>query len=166
MKKVRVEAHGARAVAILVMGLRHTGRELALKALYRVDICGGASAQDLAAFFASFPSDERARRFAERLIEGVRRDQRDLDTYIAGALEHWSVKRLSRIDHNILRLAVWEMLNLDDVPIRVTIDEAIELAKTYGDQESGRFVNGVLDQIAGRLKLKQKGEDGTTAKSA
>jgi N utilization substance protein B len=148
------------------MGVRHIGRELALKALYRIDICGGASSEDLAVFFGSFPCDERARRFAERLIEGVRRDQRELDGYIADALEHWTVKRLSRIDHNIMRLAVWELLNLEDVPARVTMDEAIELAKTYGDQESGRFVNGVLDQIAERLKLKRKGEERTSAKSA
>lgn len=148
------------------MGVRHIGRELALKALYRIDICGGASSEDLAVFFGNFPCDERARRFAERLIEGVRRDQRELDGYIADALEHWTVKRLSRIDHNIMRLAVWELLNLEDVPARVTMDEAIELAKTYGDQESGRFVNGVLDQIAERLKLKRKGEERTSAKSA
>jgi N utilization substance protein B len=148
------------------MGVRHIGRELALKALYRIDICGGASKEDLAIFFSNFPCDGRARQFAERLIEGVRRDQRELDGHIAAALEHWSVKRLSRIDHNILRLAVWELLKLEDVPARVTIDEAIELAKTYGDQESGRFVNGVLDQIAERLNLKRKGEEPTSARSA
>lgn len=148
------------------MGVRHIGRELALKALYRIDICGGASGEDLAVFFSNFPCDERSRQFAERLIEGVRRNERELDSYIAGALEHWSVRRLSRIDHNILRLAVFELINLEDVPTRVTIDEAIELAKTYGDQESGRFVNGVLDQIAERLNLKRKGEDRTSHKSA
>jgi N utilization substance protein B len=69
------------------------------------------------------------------------------------------VKRLSRIDHNILRIAVFEMLHMGDIPTRVTIDEAIELAKTYGDEGSGRFVNGVLDHIAEVHKLKGKGED-------
>lgn len=147
------------------MGIRHMGRELALKALYRIDICGGATSDDLAALFSNFPVDDRVRRFATQLIEGVRRDERELDTYIAEALEHWSVKRLSRVDHNVLRLSVWELLNLGDVPARVTIDEAIELAKTYGEQESGRFVNGVLDHIAQRLNLKGKGEDRAAAKS-
>ena len=141
------------------------GRELALKALYRIDICGGASSDDLAAVFSAVPSDDRVRVFANTLIEGVRRDERDLDKSIADALEHWSVKRLSRVDHNILRIAVFELLHLDDVPARVTIDEAIELAKTYGDEGSGRFVNGVLDQIAERNQLKGKGEDRLPAKS-
>ena len=141
------------------------GRELALKALYRIDICGGASSDDLAAVFSAVPSDGRVRVFANTLIEGVRRDERDLDKSIADALEHWSVKRLSRVDHNILRIAVFELLHLDDVPARVTIDEAIELAKTFGDEGSGRFVNGVLDQIAERNQLKGKGEDRLPAKS-
>ena len=141
------------------------GRELALKALYRIDICGGASSDDLAAVFSAVPSDDRVRVFANTLIEGVRRDERDLDKSIADALEHWSVKRLSRVDHNILRIAVFELLHLDDVPARVTIDEAIELAKTFGDEGSGRFVNGVLDQIAERNQLKGKGEDRLPAKS-
>lgn len=141
------------------MGLRHLGRELALKALYQMDIRGGASSEDLALFFDAFPTDDRARRFALKLVEGVRHEQATLDECLSDALEHWSVGRLSRVDHNILRLAVYELLRMDDIPARVTIDEAIELAKTYGDQESGRFVNGVLDHVAGQRKLKDKGED-------
>jgi N utilization substance protein B len=146
------------------MGSRHIGRELALKALYRIDICGGASSDDLAALFETAPTDSQTRVFANALIEGVRKDERDLDKQIADALENWSVKRLSRVDHNILRIAVFELMHLDDIPARVTIDEAIELAKTYGDEGSGRFVNGVLDHIAEVNKLKGKGEDRPPAK--
>lgn len=141
------------------MGLRHAGRELALKALYQIDIRGGASNDDLRLFFDSFPADERARTFALALVEGVRREQTAIDKKLADALEHWSIGRLSRIDHNILRLAAYELLWLEDIPARVTMDEAIELAKAYGDQESGRFVNGVLDEVAARLDLKGKGEE-------
>jgi transcription antitermination protein NusB len=147
------------------MGPRHQGRELALKALYRIDICGGASSDDLTALFESFPAEESARRFAVQLMEGVRREQSTLDKHLADALEHWSVKRLSRVDHNIMRIALYELLRMEDIPARVTIDEAIELAKCYGDIQSGRFVNGVLDEIAGRLGLKNKGEDLTVSKS-
>jgi transcription antitermination protein NusB len=146
------------------MGLRHLGRELALKALYQIDIRGGSSNEDLIAFFDAFPADDRARRFALELVEGVRLEQAALDECLAGALEHWSIGRLSRIDHNILRLATYELMRMEDIPARVTIDEAIELAKAYGDQESGRFVNGVLDQIAQRLNLKDKGEERNLAK--
>jgi transcription antitermination protein NusB len=147
------------------MGPRHQGRELALKALYRIDICGGASNDDLTALFESFPAEESARRFAVQLVEGVRREQPALDKHLADALEHWSVKRLSRVDHNVMRIALYELLKMDDIPTRVTIDEAIELAKCYGDVESGRFVNGVLDEVAGRLGLKQKGEETTLSKA-
>ncbi|HJU29282.1 MAG TPA: transcription antitermination factor NusB [Candidatus Binataceae bacterium] len=146
------------------MGLRHTGRELALKALYQMDIRGGASSEDMALFFEAFPADDRSRVFALRLLDGVRREEREIDRQIADALENWSIGRLSRIDHNILRLAVFELTRINDIPARVTIDEAIELAKAYGDQESGRFVNGVLDQIAGRLNLKGKGDERGPAK--
>jgi N utilization substance protein B len=145
------------------MGLRHTGRELALKALYEIDIRGEVSNEDLALFFESF-AIEGTDAFALRLVDGVRRERELIDSILAEALEHWSVGRLSRVDHSILRIAVYELLRMPDIPARVTIDEAIELAKDYGDQNSGRFVNGVLDQVAGRLKLKDKGEERTQAK--
>ena len=141
------------------MGLRHAGRELALKALYQIDLRGESSNEDLALFFEAFPSDDRIRLFALQLVDGVRRDTALLDKHLAAALEHWSIGRLSRVDHNILRLALYELIRMNDIPARVTIDEAIELAKTYGDNESGRFVNGVLDELAERLKLKDKGEE-------
>jgi N utilization substance protein B len=147
------------------MGIRHQGRELALQALYRIDICGGTSNEDLSAFFENFPSDPTARRFAMKLVDGVATERPSLDKMIADALEHWSISRLSRVDHNILRMALFELLRVEDVPARVSIDEAIELAKCYGDQDSGRFVNGVLDEIAGRLNLKSKGESQDASKA-
>src|ERR1700682_6678348 len=147
------------------MGLRHLGRELALKAVFRNTISGGARSDVLAVLFESFAAEESARKFAVALMEGVRKEQVTLDKHLADALEHWSVKRLSRVDHNIMRIALYELLRMEDIPARVTIDEAIELAKWYGDIQSGRFVNGVLDEIAGRLGLKQKGEDSNASKS-
>lgn len=140
------------------------GRELALKALYQIDIRGEVSNEDLALFFESF-ARERADVFVLRLVDGALRERELIDKILADALEHWSVARLSRVDHNILRLAVYELLRMHDVPARVTIDEAIELAKTYGDENSSRFVNGVLDQVADQLKLKGKGEQRSHAKT-
>ena len=146
------------------MGTRHLGRELALKALYQMDIRADASNEDLVLLFETSTASDEVRRFATRLVEGVRGEQIALDRQVAAALEHWSIGRLSRVDHNILRMALYELMRVEDVPARVTIDEAIELAKTYGDQDSGRFVNGVLDQLAGRLNLKAKGEESNPAK--
>jgi len=141
------------------MGLRHLGRELALKALYQIDIRGGSSREELALLFDGFQADDRARKFAVELVEGVERERTALDRQVADALEHWTIGRLSRVDHNILRIGLYELLWMNEIPARVTIDEGIELAKAYGDQNSGRFVNGVLDELAGRLGLKQKGEE-------
>ena len=147
------------------MGIRHQGRELALQALYRMDICGGASNEDLVTLFENLKPDDSVRRFAIKLIDGVAGEIPSLDKLISNALQHWSIGRLSRVDHNILRLAIFELQHMDDIPARVTIDEAIELAKAYGDQDSGRFVNGVLDEIAGRLDLKRKGEPSDASKA-
>ena len=141
------------------MGIRHFVRELALKALYQIDIRGGSSREELALLFETFKADDRARKFAVELVEGVSGERDALDRHIAAALEHWSVGRLSRVDHNVLRIAAYELLSIPEIPARVTIDEAIELAKAYGDRDSGRFVNGVLDQLAENLGLKSKGEE-------
>ena len=146
------------------MGTRHLGRELALKALYQMDIRADASNEDLVLLFETFTTSDEVRRFATQLVEGVRGERNALDRQVAAALEHWSIGRLSRVDHNILRMALYELMRIEDVPARVTIDEAIELAKVYGDQDSGRFINGVLDQLAGRLNLKAKGEESNPAK--
>src|SRR5689334_4622500 len=115
------------------MGLRHKGRELALKALYQVDTRGEVSNEDLALFFDSF-AGQHSDAFALRLVDGGWRERELIDRILAETLEHWSIARLSRVDHNILRIAIYELLRINDVPARVTIDEAIELAKTYGDQ--------------------------------
>ena len=148
------------------MGTRHAGRELALKALYQIDIRAEVSNDDLSVFFSAFPADDEVRTFALRLVDGVLRERTTLDNQLTSVLEHWSIGRLSRVDHNILRLALYELTRMDDIPTRVTIDEAIELAKEYGDSESGAFVNGVLDQLATRLGLKEKGEETNPGKRA
>ena len=140
------------------MGLRHAGRELALQALYQIEIRGEVSNEDLALFFESF-AGERANPFALHLVDGAWRERTLIDRLLAESLENWSIGRLLLVDHIILRIAVFELLRMQDIPTRVTIDEAIELAKTYGDQNSSRFVNGVLDQVAARLNLKAKGEE-------
>ncbi len=142
------------------MGIRHLGREIALKALYQLDVSGNVDpGQALALFFSNFPADPRACEFARVLIRGTLAERDNLDRYIEQVLENWSVYRLSRIDHNILRMALYELLYMSDIPARVTIDEAIELAKRYGDTDSGPFVNGVLDRLATVLGLKHKGEE-------
>lgn len=124
-----------------------------------MDIVGDRSTANLRSLLESMPADPRSRKFAAELAQGVSADLEQLDELLAKVITNWSIKRLSRIDHNILRLAAWELLHLEDVPARVTMDEAIELAKRYGDQNSGQFVNGVLDMLAQRVGLKHKGDE-------
>ena len=140
------------------MGLRRSGRELALKVLYQMDIVGDHSLHHVPALLAFTPSDPRARQFAQELIKGVAAEMVDLDRLLSEVITNWSINRLSRIDHNILRIGAYELLRMEDIPTRATLDEAIELAKRYGDQGSSQFVNGVLDMVAQRLGLKHKGE--------
>ena len=147
------------------MGLRHLGRELALQALYQIDLSGDPAHEHPAALSAHFPADERARAFAIELVEGVCRERPMLDKHLAEVIENWSIERLSRVDHNVLRIALYELLQQPAIPARVTMDEAIELAKRFGDRDSGRFVNGVLDRLAERLGVKSKGEERSAAKS-
>jgi N utilization substance protein B len=141
------------------MGLRHLGREIALKALYQMDVSGDASLESMAAFFENQPGDDRAQRFARQIVVGVCSERDALDERLAESIENWSIKRLSRIDHNILRMGLYELMRLNDIPAPVTIDEAIELAKRYGDRDSAPFINGVLDRIANQLGLLSKGCD-------
>jgi N utilization substance protein B len=88
----------------------------------------------------------------------VRRRREEVDGLIAGAVEHWRFERLSRVDLNVLRLAVYELTTPPALPPEIAINEAVEIARRFGTAESAAFVNGVLDQISARLGLKARGE--------
>jgi len=88
--------------------------------------------------------------FAERLVQGVLTHAETIDAIIRENAANWSLERMARTDRNILRMAIYELLHVDDVPGSVTINEAVELAKIYGDADSGRFVNGILGNVLRR----------------
>lgn len=135
-------------------GTRRRGRELALQALYQRDVTGGeggAAAGELWRHFDepdSAPAPDEARAFAAELVSGVLETRERLDALIGTAAENWRLERLSQIDRNILRIGAYELLYRPDVPPSVAIDEAIEIAKRFGSDDSATFVNGVLDQVA------------------
>jgi transcription antitermination protein NusB len=95
---------------------------------------------------------EEAREFAVRLVVGTERSFGEIDPIIAGVTEHWRPSRMAVVDRLVLRLAVYQMLHVSDVPPVVVIDESVELARRYGGGESSRFVNGILDAIRKRLE--------------
>jgi N utilization substance protein B len=131
------------------MGSRTKARECALQALYQLDTSGGEPRDVLRAIFAHFEdADTETAQFAEQLVRGVQSERGRIDELIQQSSAHWKLDRMARVDRNILRLAVYEIIRRADVPMRVTLNEAVELGKKFGSEESSAFVNGVLDKIA------------------
>lgn len=129
------------------MRKRSQGRELALQALYQFEIRGEGVVEDLQSFCKEYAKEADVYEFAVSLINGCLPVTKELDEKIASVAENWDIHRMAVIDRNILRLAVYELLYRDDIPPKVSINEAIDLAKRYSTENSGTFVNGVLDKI-------------------
>src|SRR6266545_5885718 len=127
------------------MGMRHQARERALQILFQHDIHGKAGVK-LDEFWKEFTATDEAKVFAEQLVKGVLEQKKDLDVLIGKYATNWTVSRMPIVDRNILRAGLFELLWMNDVPAKVTMDEAIELAKSFGDEEAYKFVNGVLDK--------------------
>jgi len=138
------------------MGMRRKGRELALQALYQLELSGDEPASALRTFWEHCDAPTEARRFGEDLVGGVLEEHVRIDELIAASSDNWRLGRLSHVDRNILRVATYELLCRRDVPVNVAIDEAIEIAKRFGSDESATFVNGVLDQIAMTIGAKER----------
>jgi N utilization substance protein B len=131
------------------MGARTRARECALQALYQLDTSGGDARDAVRGVLAHFEeADTDTEQFADELVRGVQSEKVQIDDLIQRSSTHWKLDRMARVDRNILRLAVYEILRRADVPVRVTLNEAIELGKKFGSEESSAFVNGVLDRIA------------------
>ena len=139
------------------MGLRRKGRELALQALYQQEITADQSDRALRMFWQHFDTADAVKEFALSLVHGVAERRSEIDRLIEKVSANWRLDRLSKVDVNILRLATFELLATPSVPASVVINEAIEIARRFGTGESTVFVNGVLDQIATDLGVKDTG---------
>lgn len=129
------------------MGSRRKAREVALQVLYQLDMTEGSVEDILKAFWEGFNLPEDIRDYSGRLVGGVYQHLGEIDRWIGSASENWSLKRMSIVDRNILRLGVFELVFSEDIPFKVAIDEAVELGKRYGTAESGAFINGILDKV-------------------
>jgi N utilization substance protein B len=137
------------------MGARHSGREAALQMLFQLEATAASADQTIELFWRTFDeANPDGRAYADTVVRGVAETTADLDKRIAAASQNWRLERMSRVDRNLLRLGTWELSNRQDVPRAVILDEAVELAKSFGTEESGGFVNGVLDRIANDLGRK------------
>jgi len=130
------------------VGLRRTARECALQILFQAEFKGEhQEKKSLINAATQKKMVPKVKVFTDCLVEGVTTHQKEIDAIIKTHVEHWSPDRLSIVDRNILRFAIYEMLYLNDVPHKVSIDEAIEISKIYGSENSGAFVNGILDHV-------------------
>jgi N utilization substance protein B len=154
---------------------RRKAREVALQVLYELDVVKTDVQAAISLFWSHFtapeevfepfwdyfdnPEDARkhhlksftvsseAKVFSSLLIEGAWEKRHEIDKVISDCSEHWSISRMSKVDRSILRMAVYELLYCDDIPPKVTLNEAIDLGKTYGSENSGSFINGILDAL-------------------
>ncbi len=138
------------------MGIKRQARECALQIIFQLDSVDAPSAADIddaiARFFENFDApDDKAKAMAEEVDRGVATERIALDEIVQRNSQRWKIPRMAMVDRNILRLATWELRADREGSARVVIDEAVEIAKRYGAEQSGAFVNGVLDSVAREL---------------
>lgn len=126
---------------------RTTGRELALKFLFMLDLRGPEVRGELGEFLASSRAPDEAVRFAGDLVAGYLEEAARIDAWVDQAAENWDLRRMATVDRNILRIATYELLACPETPARVVINEAIEIGKKFGSARSASFINGILDRI-------------------
>ncbi|MGD8434429.1 MAG: transcription antitermination factor NusB [Syntrophobacterales bacterium] len=129
------------------MSSRRRSREMAIQVLYQVDMAHIDIGEALRLFCEHFKAPDSIRDFAVELANGVHQYREEIDTLISRFSEHWRLERMSAVDRNILRLAIFEILYRTDIPAKVSINEAVDLGKKYGTEDSGSFINGILDRI-------------------
>jgi N utilization substance protein B len=117
--------------------------------LFQMEASGATADQAITLYWRTYEdADPEGRAYADAIVRGVAETTKDLDAKIASASTNWRLERMSRVDRNLLRLGTWELMFREDVPRAVVLDEAVELAKAFGTDESSGFVNGVLDRVA------------------
>lgn len=140
------------------MRKRTHARELALMILYQTDITKSPLEESLQIFWEEHKAEEEVRTFTISLVTGTIANLKRIDDLLNHYADNWELSRMAAVDRNILRLATYELLYVKEIPPKVSLNEAVDLAKKFGDVESGRFVNGILDRISKvEGQLPQKG---------
>lgn len=131
---------------------RRKGRSVAVQILYQLEMNAQELEQNLPVFWEEYAHNDAVRDFAERIVRGVWQNRESIDTVIVETAKNWSLERIAPIDRSILRAAIYEIQYCEDIPCKVTLNEAIELGKKFGCDKSGAFINGVLDSVAASQK--------------
>ncbi|GAG04346.1 unnamed protein product, partial [marine sediment metagenome] len=136
------------------MGNRRKSRELAMQALFYMDMGQNDSNEMLERFCDNFTPSRKVLPFLLKLVKGVMQGKADIDSILERFSENWKLNRMSCVDRNTMRVAVYELLYCHDIPSKVSINEAIDIGKKFGTKESGAFINGILDSI--RMALEKE----------
>ena len=134
------------------MGTRRQARELAMQALFYMDMQKDASEEMLEHFCGCFFTSKKSRPFFIKLVNGVLGTKGRIDALVEHYSQNWKINRMSCVDRNVMRIAIYEMIYCDDIPPKVSINEAVDIGKRFGTQESGAFINGIMDSIRGALE--------------
>jgi len=129
------------------LGARRRAREIAVQVLYQMEANPLDSQEALELFWRTASASGQVKEFAARIVEGVHEHLEEIDTLIKKHSEHWRLERIDRVDKSILRMGAFELLFCDDIPHKVALNEAIDIGKKFGTEESGAFINGILDKI-------------------
>ena len=141
------------------IGRRRQARRAAMQYLYQIDTQKGENIDQLEQFLAEFCDDLQARKLARQWIKGTWQRMEHIDKMIAGSCENWEISRISPVDLGNLRLAVFQLLDCPEIPPKVVINEAIELAKLFSSQQAPKFINGVLDSIQQKIMSTTESND-------
>jgi N utilization substance protein B len=141
------------------MRQRRKAREIALQVLYGLDLSNGNVNEAIDLFWKNFEAPEQVKAFSSVLIEGTWNNRIKIDELIGSCAANWSVGRMSKVDKSILRMAVYELLYCRDIPPKVAINEAIDLGKLFGSENSGAFINGILDALYAKLRERDADQD-------
>ena len=141
------------------MGKRRRSRELAIKVLFHLEFSRDDPQNAFDLICDYFGASEDIKPFSKELILGVCAHLDDIDGLIAQASRNWRLERIAKVDRSVLRLAVYELVYRDDIPPKVSINEAVDVGKKFGSEESGAFINGVLDKIYNSLMTNGKSSE-------
>jgi len=130
------------------MRKRTQAREYALQILYQQDLNPEPLGELLKSFWESNPSPPEVQEYAEKIVQGTLLHLQEIDMVLSKYAEHWELPRMAAVDRNILRLSTYELLYVEEIPPKVAINEAVNIAKKFSQEESGKFVNGILDKIS------------------
>ena len=144
------------------MGTRRRARELAMQALFYMDMNDEHSEELLDRFCQNFSPSHRTMSFLLKIVNGVLGARSEIDVLIERFSQNWKIQRMSLVDRNVMRIAVYELLYCEDIPPKVSINEAVDVGKKYGSEESGAFINGIIDSV--RMAM-ERGEISAETKS-